>query len=72
MRKYYLVCEKSWNGDYTVFVHDNAGPGRTVLMEIEAENYAEAVKRVSFRAHSMGKDACCGVDVYGAPFARCD
>lgn len=67
MRKYYLVAEAKLNGNYNVFVTDNAN-GRIVLMEIEANSYSEAVKRVSFSALNMGKSVWCGVRADGKPY----
>ena len=67
MRKYFLVAEKKYNGNFNVFVTDNSR-GCTVLMEIEADSFSEAVKRVSFTAHNMGKGVFCGVDANGNPF----
>lgn len=68
MRKYYLVSEKKYDGGFDVFVTDNAGAGRSVLMEIEARSFSEAVKQVHFSVRSMGKAAYCGVDVHGNPY----
>ena len=69
MKKYYLVAETAHGGAtpgaIDVFVSDAAGTGRTVLMEIEAGSYSEAVKRVGFHATSKGKTAHLGVDVHG-------
>lgn len=68
MKTYYLIAES--DGDLTnVRVSDAAGPGRTILMEIEAESFAQAVRRVTFSAKSMGKTAICGVGPQG-PYAE--
>ena len=68
MRKYYLVSEKEATGGIRVFVSDNAGVGRTVLMELEAESFAEASKQVKFSCRGMGETAWCGVAVNGMPY----
>jgi hypothetical protein len=67
MQKYYLVCEKKYNGQFDVFVTDNAR-GLEVLKEIEAGSYSDAVKQYAFRVHCNGKSAFCGVDVNGNPY----
>ena len=70
MKTYYLIVEYEKTLDrYEVRVSDAAGPGGTVLLEIEAESYAQAVRKVSFSARSMGKTAVCGVGPEG-PYAE--
>lgn len=70
MKKYYLIAEYDKTLDhYDVRVSDAAGPSGTVLMEIEAESFAQAVRKVTFSAKSMGKTAICGVGPQG-PYAE--
>ena len=70
MNSYYLIAEYDRTLDhYDVRVSDAGGQGRTVLMVIEAESYAEAVRKVSFSARSMGRTAICGVAPKG-PYAE--
>lgn len=68
MKKYYLIAEGK--APVRVRVSDALGPGRTVLLELEAASYAEAVKLVCFSASSMGKTAVCGVAANGDPYAE--
>jgi len=70
MRKYYLIAEGK--DPIRVRVSDATGPGRTVLMELEAESYSAAVKMVSFSAWNMGRGASCGVGLDGKPYAIID
>lgn len=68
MKTYYLIAES--DGNLTnVRVSDAAGPGRTVLMEIEAESFAQAVRKVTFSAKGQGKTAICGIGPHG-PYAE--
>lgn len=67
MRKYYLVSERKPTGGFRVFVTDNTN-GRTVLMELEAESFADASKQVSFSARGMGDEVWCGVAANGTPY----
>lgn len=70
MKIYYLIAEYDKTLDcYEVRVSDAAGPGRTVLLELAAESYAQAVRKVSFSARSMGRTAICGVGQKG-PYAE--
>ena len=68
-RKYYIVSEEAL-GHITVRVSDTVGAGRTELLEIEANSYAEAVRKVSFSATGMGKTAVCGVKQDGEAYAE--
>ena len=68
MKKYFLVAEKTHDGSFQVFATDNAGSGRSVLMEIDADSFSDAVKKVRFSARNAGRAAYCGVDVNGRPY----
>ncbi len=68
VNRYYLIAEGK--NPITIRVSDSLDPGRTVLMELEAESYSQAVKMVSFSVRNMGKAAICGVKPNGEPYAE--
>ena len=68
MKTYYLVAETQYDGKIKVFVSDNTN-WRDVLMEIEAESFIDAVKKISFSAHGINNDSYCGVDANGNAYA---
>lgn len=67
MKAYYLIAEQREN---LYFVHVTDRADGTVLMQIPAESYSEAVKKVCFSVRSMGVDAICGVGADGKPYAE--
>ena len=70
MKRYYLIAEYDRTADhYSVRVSDAAGPGSTILMEIEADSYANAVRKVAFSAKGQGKTVICSVGPQG-PYAE--
>lgn len=54
MRKYYLIADNAAGGSIEIRVDDSAKRG-TVLMEIEAESFAYACKKVRFSLPYNGR-----------------